>query len=156
MKVNLNNPYIKLALRVLPILIAILLLTVLSWAEYTFFPVIKNFHLTSIERVDNYIVMQGYMRKVRDCRYVGVSAEGITPSGRVDLPLRFLDSAIIINDNTTRPQGTQNWGPWKVVIPTVPNISTVVLYSVHSCHPVWGTTTELARLPLLAAQKRTE
>ena len=156
MKVNLKSPYIKLVLRVLPILIAILLLTAFRWVEYTFFPVIKNFHLTSIERVDNYIVMQGYMRKVRDCRYVGVSAEGTTPSGRVDLPLRFLDSAIIINDNTTRPQGTQNWGPWKVVIPTVPNISTVVLYSVHSCHPAWGTTTELARLPLLAAQKGTE
>ena len=155
MKVNLKSPYIKLALRVLPILIAILLLSVFRWAEYTFFPVVKNFHLTSIERVDNYIVMQGYMRKVRDCRYVGVSAEGTTTSGRVDLPLRFLESNSV-NDNTTRPQGTQNWGPWKVVIPTVPNINTVVLYSVHSCHLAWETTTELARLPLLAAQEETE
>ena len=155
MKVNLKSPYIKLALRVLPILIAILLLSVFRWAEYTFFPVVKNFHLTSIERVDNYIVMQGYMRKVRDCRYVGVSAEGTTTSGRVDLPLRFLESNSV-NDNTTRPQGTQNWGPWKVVIPTVPNISTVVLYSVHSCHLAWETTTELARLPLLAAQEEIE
>ena len=155
MRVNLKSPYTKLVLQVLPILIAILLLTLLRWAEYTFFPVVKNFHLTSIERVDNYIVMQGYMHKVRDCRYVGVSAEGITPSGRVDLPLRFLDSAII-NDNTTRPRGTQNWGPWRVVIPTVPNISTVVLYSVHSCHLAWETTTKLARLPLLAAQEETE
>ena len=155
MKVNLKSPYIKLVLRVLPILIAILLFTVLRWAEYIFFPVIKNFHLTSIERVDNYIVMQGYMRKVRDCRYVGVSAEGTTTSGRVDLSLRFLDSAII-DDSTTRPQGTQEWGPWKVVIPTVPNISTAVLYSVHSCHLAWETTTELARLPLLATTKGTE
>ena len=155
MKVNLKSAYIKLALQVLPILIAILLLTVLRWAEYIFFPVVKDFHLTSIERVDNYIVMQGYMRKVRNCRYVGVSAEGITPSGRVDLPLRFLDSAIV-NDNTTRPQGTQGWGPCKVVIPTVPNISSAVLYSVHSCHLAWETTTELARLPLQAAKKGTE
>ena len=155
MRVNLKSPYTKLVLQVLPILIAILLLTLLRWAEYTFFPVVKNFHLTSIERVDNYIVMQGYMHKVRDCRYVGVSAEGITPSGRVDLPLRFLESNIV-NDNTTRPQGTQNWGPWRVVIPTVPNISTVVLYSVHSCHLAWETTTKLARLPLLAAQEETE
>ena len=152
MKVNLKSPYIRLVLRVLPILIAILLLTVLRWAEYIFFPVVKDFHLTSIERVDNYIVMQGYMRKVRDCRYVGVSAEGVALSGRVDLPLRFLDKNIV-NDNTTRPQGTQNWGPWKVVIPTVPNINTVVLYSVHSCHFAWETTTELARLPLLAAKE---
>lgn len=155
MKVNLKSPYIKLVLRVLPILIAILLLTAFRWAEYAFLPVVKDFHLTSIERADNYIVMQGYMRKVRDCRYVGVSAEGVTPSGYVDLSLRFLDSAII-NDNTTRPQGTQNWGPWRVTIPAVPNINTVVLYSVHSCHLAWETTTELARLPLQAAQKETE
>ena len=152
MKVNLESPYIKLVLRVLPILIAILLLTALRWAEYIFFPVVKDFHLTSIERADNYIVMQGYMRKVRNCRYVGVSAEGTTPSGRVDLPLRFLESNTV-NDNTTRPQGTQNWGPWRVVIPTVPNINTVVLYSVHSCHLAWETTTELARLHVLAAKK---
>ena len=155
MKVDLKSPYIRLVLRVLPILIAILLLASFRWAEYFFFPVVKDFHLTSLERVDNYIVMQGYMRKVRNCRYVGVSAEGTTPSGRVDLPLKFLDNATV-DDNTTRPQGTQNWGPWRVVIPAVPNISTVVLYSVHSCHPAWETTTELARLPLLAAQKETE
>ena len=152
MKVDLKSPYIRLVLRVLPILIAILLLSVFRWAEYTFFPVVKNFHLTSLERADNYIVMQGYMRKVRDCRYVGVSAEGITPSGHTDLSLRFLDSAII-NDNTTRPQGTQNWGPWKVVIPASPSISTVVFYSVHSCHLAWETTTELARFPLIAAKR---
>ena len=155
MTVNLKSPYIRLVLRVLPILIAILLLIAFRWAEYAFFPVVKDFHLTSMERVDNYIVMQGYMRKVRNCRYVGVSAEGTTTSGRVDLPLRFLESNSV-NDNTTRPQGTQNWGPWKVVIPTVPNINTVVLYSVHSCHLAWETTTELARLPLLAAQEGTE
>ena len=155
MKVNLKSPYIKLVLRVLPILIAILLLTALRWAEYIFFPVVKDFHLTSLERVDNYIVMQGYMRKVRDCRYVGVSAEGTTTSGRVDLPLRFLESNSV-NDNTTRPQGTQNWGPWRVVIPSAPNINTVVLYSVHSCHLAWETTTELARLPLQATMKGTE
>ena len=155
MKINLYSPYTKLALRVLPILVALTLMFTLRWLEYTFMPVVKDFHLTSIERVDNYIMMQGYMRKVRDCRYVGVSAEGVAPSGRVDLPLRFLDAAIV-NDNTTRPQGTQSWGPWKVVIPTVPNISTVVLYSVHSCHLAWETTSELAKLPLLAAQKETE
>ena len=155
MKVNLKSPYMKPVLRVLPILTAMLLLTAFRWAEYAFFPVVKDFHLTSMERVDNYIVMQGYMRKVRNCRYVGVSAEGITTSGHVDLPLRFLDNNIV-NDNTTRPLGTQNWGPWRVVIPTVPNISTVVLYSVHSCHLAWETTTELARLPLLTAQKETE
>ena len=44
MKVNLKSPYIKLVLRVLPILIAILMLTVLRWAEYIFFPVVKDFH----------------------------------------------------------------------------------------------------------------
>ena len=152
MRVNLKSPFTKAALRILPILIAAFLLLSLRWVEYTFMPVVKDFHLTSIERTGNYVIMQGYMRKVRDCRYVGVSAEGITPSGHTDLSLRFLDSAII-NDNTTRPQGTQNWGPWKVVIPASPSISTVVFYSVHSCHLAWETTTELARFPLIAAKR---
>ena len=155
MKVNLKSPYIKLALRVLPILIAILLLSVFRWAEYTFFPVVKDFHLTSIERTGSYIIMQGYMRKVRDCKYIGISAEGLTSSGHVDLPLKFLD-ANNGNDNTTRPQGTQNWGPWKVVIPASPSITAIDFHSVHSCHLAWETTTELARVPLIAAQKGNE
>ena len=150
-----QNLWFRISMQVLPVFVAVLILVLAKGAEFYFMPVVKNFHLTSIERVDNYIVIRGYMRKVRDCRYVGVSAEGITPSGRVDLSLRFLDSAII-NDNTTRPQGTQTWGPWKVVIPAVPHISTVVLHSVHSCHLAWETTTELAWVPLLAAQKVTE
>lgn len=155
MKVNLKSPFTKVALRILPILVAAFLLLGLRWVEYTFMPVVKDFHLTSIERTGNYIIMQGYMRKVRDCKYIGISAEGLTPAGHVDLPLKFLDSAII-NDNTTRPQGTQNWGPWKVVIPASPSVTAMVFHSIHSCHLAWETTTELARVPLIAAQKGNE
>lgn len=155
MKVNLKSPFTRVALRILPIFIAAFLLLSLRWMEYTFMPVVKDFHLTSIERAGGYVIMQGYMRKVRNCKYVGISVEGLTPSGHVDLPLRFLD-ANIVNDNTTRPQGTQNWGPWKVIIPASPNILALDFHSIHSCHLAWETTTELATVPLVAAKMRDE
>ena len=155
MKINLYSSYTKLALRVLPIVVALTLLFTLRWAEYTFMPVVKDFHLTKIERVDNYVIMKGYLRKVRNCKYVGISAEGVTSEGRVDLPLRFLD-AEDLNDNSTRPEGTQDWGPWRIIIPVAPSISVVDLNSVHSCHLAWETTTNLARVPLIAAQKGSE
>lgn len=155
MKIDLYSPYTKFALRILPIVVALAFLFTMRWAEYTFMPVVKDFHLTKIERTDNYIVMKGYMRKVRDCTYVGISVEGITDRGRVDLPLKFLD-AEKLNDNGTRPMGTQDWGPWRIIIPASPSINAVDLNSIHSCHLAWETTTNLARVPIIAAQKGTE
>ena len=155
MKINLYSPYTKLALRVLPIFVALTLMFTLRWLEHTFMPVVKDFHLTKIEQTDNYIVMEGYLRKVRNCKYVGISVEGITSEGSVDLPLKFLD-AENFNDNGTRPEGTQDWGPWRIIIPAAPSISAVNLNSVHSCHLAWETTTNLARVPLIAAQKGNE
>jgi hypothetical protein len=155
MKVNLCSPYTKLALRVLPIVIAMSLLVAARWLEYTFMPVVKDFHLTSLVRTGNYVVMQGYMRKVRSCRYVGTSAQGVSQDGNVDLPLRFLD-ADTLSDNSTRPEGTQYWGPWRIIVPASPSVTAIDLHSVHSCHLAWETTTNLARVPLILAEKGIE
>ena len=155
MKINLYSQKTKLVLQVLPIAIAFLMLMALRWVEYTFMPVVEDFHLTKVTRTGDYIVMQGYMRKVRNCRYIGVSAEGLTQVTKVDLPLKFLD-AEKLSDNNTRPQGTQDWGPWRIVVPATPNIAAIDLHSVHACHLAWDTTTHLARVPLLIAQKGVE
>ena len=156
MKVNLRSPYARMILKVLPILVAFALLFGIRWAEYTFLPVVRDFHLTNLDRTANYIVMSGYMRKVRDCKYVGISAEGVTANGHVDLPLKFIDNNNSRSDNGTRPQGTQDWGPWRIVIPASPDILALNLSSVHSCHLAWETTTRLASVPLLAVEKSTE
>ena len=155
MTVNLRSPYTRTVLKVLPILVACALLFGIRWAEYTFLPVVRDFHLTNLERTANYIVMSGYMRKVRNCKYIGISAEGVTVNGHVDLPLKFMDDNSR-SDNGTRPQGTQDWGPWRIVIPASPDILALDLSSMHSCHLAWETTTKLARVPMLATNKEAE
>lgn len=149
MTLDLTKKSAKIVLKVVPIFIAALLLLTARLAEQVFMPVVKDFHLTSVQREGNHVIMSGYMRKVRDCRYVGVSAEGVTGENHVDLPLKFLDSSYPM-DNATRPQGTQDWGPWKIVLPVSPSITSVRLQSVHACHPAWETTTKLASVPLIA------
>ena len=136
-------------MRVLPVFVAVLILVLAKGAEFYFMPVVKDFHLTSMERVDNKIVMSGHLRKVRDCQFAGVSAAGITEDGMVDLPLKFLDPDSRLMDNWTRPTGTQAWGPWRIAVPVSPNVVAINLESVHSCHIAWPSTTRLARVPIV-------
>lgn len=143
-----QNIWFRISMRVLPVFLAVLILVLAKGAEFYFMPVVKGFHLTNIERVDNKIVMSGYMRKVRDCQFVGVSAAGITEDGKVDLPLKFLDPDRLM-DNGTRPTGTQAWGPWRIAVPTSPNVVAIDLESVHSCHIAWPSTTHLARVAII-------
>ena len=143
-----QNLWFRISMRVLPVFVAVLILVLAKGAEFYFMPVVKDFHLTNIERVDNKIVMSGYLRKVRDCQFVGVSAAGITKDGKVDLPLKFLDPDSLM-DNWTRPTGTQAWGPWRIAVPVSPNVVAIDLESVHSCHIAWPSTTRLARVPIV-------
>ena len=140
--------WFRISMRVLPVFVSVLILVLAKGAEFYFMPVVKDFHLTHIERVDNKIVMRGYLRKVRDCQFAGVSAAGITEGGKVDLPLKFLDPDSLM-DNWTRPTGTQAWGPWRIAVPVAPNVVAIDLESVHSCHIAWPSTTRLARVPIV-------
>lgn len=143
-----QNLWFRISMRVLPAFVAVLILVLAKGAEFYFMPVVKDFHLSHIERVDNYIVISGYMRKVRDCQFVGVPTTGITKDGKVDLPLKFLDPARLM-ENGTRPTGTQAWEPWRITVPASPNVVAIHLESVHSCHIAWLSTTRLASVPIV-------
>lgn len=143
-----ENLSFRIAVRVLPILIAAVILVLTKGVEFYFLPVVKDFHLTHIQRVDSKIIMSGYLRKVRDCQFVGISAAGITEAGKVDLPLKFLDPEKLV-DNGTRPTGTQDWGPWRIIVPASPHVLAIELHSVHHCHIAWPSTTHLARVPVV-------
>lgn len=149
-----DNLYFRIAVKVVPFFVAALMLVLAKGFEFYFMPVVKDFHLTQIKREGGYTIMSGYMRKVRDCQFVGVSAAGITESGRVSLLLKFLDAGVA-NDNDTRPTGMQNWGPWRIVVPVSPHVLAIELDSVHACHIAWPSTTHLARVPVID-QPRTE
>jgi hypothetical protein len=106
---------------------------------------VKDFGVTSLVVTADSVEMSGYMRKVRDCKFIGVQALAVDGSGHEhDAPLIFLDAK---NNNATRPQGTQGWGPWKVTIKTK-DADSVRLVSTHRCHWVYANDTSLANIPL--------
>jgi hypothetical protein len=142
---------IKWSLNALPFLVALLLVTVIPKLEAWLMPVITNFTVTSVSRVNNTLVISGYLRKDRDCAFVGVSAIGLGGDRKVAVPLVFRDS--LYDNNATRPQGTQAWGPWTLQIPVVPHIQTVDLDSTHTCHPLWTTTTHMAAIPVIGVMQ---
>lgn len=150
-----SSIYFRIGVKVVPFFVAVLLLVLTKGFEFYFMPVVKDFHLTQIRRDGGYIIMSGYMRKVRDCQFVGVSAAGVTDGGKVSLPMKFMNSESA-NDNDTRPTGMQKWGPWRIVIPTSPNVLSVELDSVHSCHIAWPSTTHLARVPVIDQPRNEE
>ena len=145
---NPRSTLFRVATKVAPVMVAVLLLVAAKGFEFWFMPVVKDFHLTEISRLGGYIIMSGYMRKARDCQFVGVSAGGVTTDGKVGLPLKFMD-ADKEYDNSTRPTGMQDWGPWRIAIPATPHVLAVDLESVHSCHIAWPSTTRLARVPVV-------
>lgn len=135
------------SLNALPFVFALLLVTLIPKLEAWLLPVVADFTVTSVSRVNDTLVVKGYMRKDRDCSFVGISATGRGNGKKVAVPLVFRDSAY--DHNATRPQGTQSWGPWTLQIPVVPYIQTIDLDSTHQCHALWTTTTELVGIPVI-------
>lgn len=141
-------------LRLWPLATAILVFFTLRLIEFQFFPVVRDFHINRIERTSDSLIMSGYMRKDRDCRYVGVSTIGVTGQGEIDLKLKFIDNEGTPRaDNGTRPTGSQEWGPWRIIIPVNPSLTAVEIDAFHDCHFAWTTKTHLAMVPMLGEVK---
>lgn len=135
----------RVFISLLPALVAALLVMLMPNLERIFAPVVRDFLITSMTSSGNSLVMTGYMRKVRDCRFVGVQAIAIDSAGHArDAPLIFLDAA---NNTATRPQGAQAWGPWKVTVQAT-EAETLRLVATHRCHLVYANDTTLANIPL--------
>lgn len=136
---------VKFSLNFLPALVAIFLVVMLPKLEHWLFPVIKDFVIVGMVKEPQAVTINGYMRKVRDCKFVGVQATSITPDGHEhDAPLIFLDAK---DNNASRPQGTQGWGPWRITV-KVADADSVRLTATHRCHWVYANDTTLATVPL--------
>lgn len=138
--------HLRYSLNVLPFVVALSILMILPRLERALLPVVTGFVVTSMTKTPEHVVLSGYMRKDRDCIFVGVQAVAIQDAHEHDVPLIFLDAR---NNNATRPQGSQAWGPWKVTVPAL-YADSIKLISTHRCHPFYTTDTELASIPLRA------
>lgn len=135
----------EIALRLWPLVLGMLIILGSMKIEHLAFPVVEDFHISKMERKGDYVVMSGFMRKTRNCTFVGVSAELVQGKTILQIPLTYLDS---VSDHTaTRPIGTQGWGPWQILIPAVQSNATVALTATHKCHLWWTTQSHLANIP---------
>lgn len=139
------SKHTEIALHLWPLVLGILIILGSMKIEHLVFPVVEDFHISKMERKGDYVVMSGFMRKTRNCTFVGVSAELVQEKSTVQIPLTYLDST---SDHTaTRPTGTQGWGPWQILIPAVQSNAIVSLTATHKCHLWWTTQSRLANIP---------
>lgn len=137
------SKHTMIALRCWPFILGMLIVVGINKVEHWFFPVIEDFHVSSIERKGDYLVMSGFMRKVRDCQFSGVSAVIATGTSTVEVPITYLDTSSPHTRSVST--GIHGWGPWQLTIPkTNGNIE---LTASHICHSWWTTQTHLARIP---------
>ena len=135
----------RYSLNMLPALVALFLAITLPYLERLLFPVVKDFVVVGMVKEPQAVTINGYMRKVRDCKFVGVQAVAVDATGHEhDAPLIFLDAK---DNNATRPQGTQGWGPWRITV-QVSDVDSIRLSATHRCHLVYANDTKLANIPL--------
>ena len=127
----------------LPMVLGMLLVLSLNRIEHYFFPVVTEFTVIKMQRAEGGLLVSGYMRKARNCQFVGATAK--TQNG-TELGLQFMDFPI---HNASRAPGSQAWGPWQIYLPLEPAAHTVHLSAVHTCHGFWASTTGLVTLPII-------
>jgi hypothetical protein len=102
--------------------------------------VVDNFVIARQEMTANGVLISGSFDKVRECKFVEVTAktsEGYSPAVLYD-GLKFQDERLDTMNPShahTRPKGQQTFGPW-LLYATGPG--TEIKLSVrHYCHVLW-------------------
>lgn len=131
----------QLLWKLLPFIVGILLLMVAHEVERRYFPVVKDFKILEVKRTAEGILVQGTLRKVRDCEFVQVSvyANDIQP-----IKVTFKD----VDENSTtktREVGFQLWGPWELLSG---NFAHLDIYARHRCHLLWQQSAKILDLTI--------
>ena len=105
------------------------------------YPVVDPFVIVEKEFRGDVIVISGWLHKRRECEFTEASGRVERAEG---LPLVVPVEFEALRTPYTRPTGSQEWGPWRIVVPA--GSEQVTLSSLHSCHLLWKTRTELATI----------
>lgn len=110
-----------------------------------FFPVVSDFQITKIEPSEDgeFSMVWGVMTKNRgECRrnelniFSGPSDENFPSKNYSMIPVE----AVVVPN---RPEGPQEWGPWKIYRPDYPVGPLINFRVTHRCNFMWETTTDL-------------
>lgn len=117
-------------------------LNLYSSYEARLFPVVRDFEITAIEPRDSTVAVSGRMRKVRDCRYLGLVAYAgdyrNSDALRERLFVRYLDHPA--ERAVSREPGYQNWGPWEIARPGTVSGPHLWIRVTHDCNRLFETT----------------
>lgn len=100
-------------------------------AEKAFYPVVSGTTIARHQPDGDGVLMWGTFTKERDCRFIEIAAS----SGAIPLDLETQDKGK--HRGTTRAEGPQTFGPWRIS-PAIYPLSITVR---HSCHALWDTST---------------
>ena len=112
--------------------------------EGYFFPVAYADGITFQVVEHDQTVLNGTMKKLRTCEFIGLQAFLTNPLGhRIIAPLRVGESLKL------RPQGEFHWGPWIVEIPIWNAQHNMEIMVYHRCNPFYLTETSFwsAKVP---------
>lgn len=144
------NKVIGLAVYLVGLLLTLILFFYAQRLEPIFFPIVDSFSITRAFVQDDNLYIGGLLDKLRPCLVTDVNVwERDVQTGVMSLlAVDFRPDEYHGNFDTlhTRPEGLQEWGPWKLDLPASGDDHIMVI-SKHQCHPLWETETVLLDVP---------
>lgn len=149
---NTGGVVLWLLERVALVVGALCALFIVYSVERHFAPVIKDWRLDYVERVDGDYVIAGTMFKSRACELISTSVMAVPKASLAPRHLIFqIKPNEIIGGNA--PTGSSTWGPWQVPIPKGlleqrDKIAFLEVVGHHKCHGLWSQETLYGRVPM--------
>lgn len=113
--------------------------------ETRFYPVVTDFHVSSIVKTDGGYTAYGELRKTRSCEFLGLTIYAHRENAPKLLVAQYKKD-IFGSDVGT---GHQTWGPWTANLPAaVSRFDHLEIQGTHRCHALWLQTTEYANMAI--------
>jgi hypothetical protein len=125
---------------------------ILYGVEHHFFPVIRDWQMTYIHKVDGRYVLGGSLVKSRACELISTSIMAVPKVPLAPRQLVYqIKPAEILGGNA--PTGFTTWGPWEMAIPKPllqqrDQISFLEIVGHHRCHAMWTQETVYGTVPI--------
>lgn len=118
----------------------------LIWnVETRFFPVVKDFKVTSLVKTDDGYVAVGELSKVRSCEFLGLTIY----AHRNDVPKLLLAQYKTDIFGSNVGTGYQSWGPLTIHFPPAfGSYNHLEVQATHRCHALWLQTTEYTNIQI--------
>lgn len=144
--------HVEISLRILPVVLVCVLMVITHKVETWLFPVVRNWDLQLVERIDDSYILKGTMNKVRACELIATNVMAVPKNPVYPRVLLYRVRPDEI-DGGNAPTGFSQWGPWAMKIPKAfsdlrSQIDYIEVVGTHRCHAFWVQETLYGRVSL--------